>query len=55
MMQGLKLSDQSEFILKARLSKSGDVMNKEGDWQGSSAVIKAGQISPVDIIINEQL
>lgn len=55
MMQGMKLSDQSEFVIKARLSKSGDVMNKEGDWQGTSAVIKAGQIKPVAIIINEQL
>jgi len=55
MMQGMKLSDQSEFVIKARLSKSGDVMKKEGDWQGTSAVIKAGQIEPVAIIINEQL
>ena len=55
MMQGMKLSDHSEFIIKARLSKTGDVMNKEGDWQGVSKVIKAGQKSPVDIIITEQL
>ena len=55
MMQGMKLSDQSEFIIKARLSKSGDVMKKEGDWEGASQVIKAGQVAPVDIIINEQL
>jgi len=55
MMQGMKLSDQSEFVIKARLSKTGDVTRKEGDWQGTSAVIKKGQSSPVDIIIAEQL
>ncbi|PKG39883.1 c-type cytochrome biogenesis protein CcmI [Psychromonas sp. Urea-02u-13] len=55
MMQGMKLSDHSEFVIKARLSKSGDVMNKEGDWQGVSNVIKAGQKSPVNIMITEQL
>jgi cytochrome c-type biogenesis protein CcmH len=55
MMQGMKLSDQSEFLIKARLSKNGDVMKKAGDWQGTSGVITAGQIEPVAIIINEQL
>ncbi|WP_022942006.1 c-type cytochrome biogenesis protein CcmI [Psychromonas hadalis] len=55
MMQGMKLSDHSEFIIKARLSKSGDVMNKSGDWQGVSDVIKAGQTTPVNIIISEPL
>ena len=55
MMQGMTLSQHSEFIIKARLSKSGDVMNKEGDWQGTSPVIKKGQIKAVGIIINEQL
>jgi cytochrome c-type biogenesis protein CcmI len=55
MMPGMKLSDQNEFIIKVRLSKSGDVMNKEGDWQGTSKVIKAGQIEAVNIIITEQL
>lgn len=55
MMQGMKLSDQSEFVIKARLSKNGDVMKKAGDWQGTSGVITAGQIEPVTIIINEQL
>ena len=55
MMQGMKLSDQSEFVMKARISKSGDVMKKSGDWEGTSDVIKAGQTSPVNIMINEQL
>jgi cytochrome c-type biogenesis protein CcmI len=55
MMQGMKLSDHSEFVIKARLSKSGDVMNKEGDWQGVSKLIKAGQKLPVNIMITEQL
>lgn len=55
MMQGMKLSDQTEFIIKARLSRSGDVMKKEGDWQGVSKIIKSGQVAPVNIIINEQL
>ncbi|GLS89429.1 c-type cytochrome biogenesis protein CcmI [Psychromonas marina] len=55
MMQGMKLSDQSEFVIKARLSKSGNVMNKEGDWQGTSTVIEAGQLTPINIVISEQL
>lgn len=55
MMQGIKLSDQSEFIIKARLSRSGDVMNKEGDWQGVSEVIKKGRLLPVNIKIAERL
>lgn len=55
MVQGLKLSDQSEFIIKVRISKTGDVMNKDGDWQGVSGIIKAGQTTPVNIIINEKL
>jgi len=55
MMQGIKLSDQSEFIIKARLSKSGDVMNKKGDWEGISQVITKGQTLPVAITITEQL
>lgn len=55
MMEGMKLSDQDEFVIKARLSKSGDVMNKAGDWQGVSSVITAGQTTAVEIIIAEQL
>lgn len=55
MIEGMKLSDQGEFIIKVRLSKSGNVMNKEGDWQGVSEVITAGQPNVVNIIINEQL
>ncbi|PKF62911.1 c-type cytochrome biogenesis protein CcmI [Psychromonas sp. psych-6C06] len=55
MMQGMKLSDQSEFIIKARLSKHGDVMKKSGDWEGVSDVVKLGQEMPVNIIISEQL
>lgn len=55
MMQGMKLSDHSKFIIKVRLSKSGNAMKKEGDWQGTSQVIKMGKINVVDIIINEQL
>jgi cytochrome c-type biogenesis protein CcmH len=55
MIQGMKLSDQSEFVIKARISKRGDVMNKEGDWEGVSPVIKSGQLAPVNIVITEQL
>ncbi|WP_413701334.1 hypothetical protein ACLKMH_06575 [Psychromonas sp. KJ10-10] len=55
MVKGLKLSDQSEFIVKVRISKTGDVMNKDGDWQGVSGIIKAGQTTPVNIVINEKL
>tara|TARA_R110001583_G_scaffold26571_3_gene95755 strand:+ start:22521 stop:23807 length:1287 start_codon:yes stop_codon:yes gene_type:complete len=55
MMPGVTLSGQTEFIIKVRISKTGDVMNKTGDWQGVSGVIKAGQSTPIDIVINEQL
>lgn len=55
MIKGMQLSDHNEFTIKVRLSKSGDVMNKKGDWQGVSQVITAGQKLPVDIIITEQL
>jgi len=55
MIEGMKLSDQSEFIIKVRLSKSGDVMKKTGDWQGESGAIKAGQVEPINIIIKDQL
>jgi len=55
MMQGVKLSDQSEFVIKARLSHTGDVTRKEGDWQGTSSVIKKGQLAAINITITEQL
>jgi len=55
MIEGMKLSDQNEFIIKVRLSESGNVMSKEGDWQGVSSVITAGQQDPINIMINEQL
>jgi len=55
MMQGMNLSAQSEFVIKARLSQTGNVTRQEGDWQGGSAVIKKGQLAPVNITINEQL
>ncbi|MEI6895883.1 MAG: c-type cytochrome biogenesis protein CcmI [Psychromonas sp.] len=55
MMQGMKLSDHSEFVIKARLSKSGDVMNKKGDWEGVSSVIKSGQQATVNIVITDAL
>ncbi len=38
----MKLSNASEVIIGARISKSGDAMPRAGDLQGSSAVVKVG-------------
>ncbi|MEJ6121219.1 c-type cytochrome biogenesis protein CcmI [Vibrio sp. 2-Bac 85] len=54
MMQGIKLSDHKQFIIKARISADGTVNKTNGQWSGVSQVIKAGQKAAVNIEINQQ-
>lgn len=51
LMPGNKLSQASEVVLVARISKSGDAKSQAGDLQGKSAAVKPGD--KVDIEINE--
>ena len=45
MMQGIKLSDHKQFIIKARISADGTVNRTDGQWFGTSSVVEAGQQS----------
>jgi len=55
MMEGVKLSDYPEFIIKARVSVNGNVNNKEGDWQGKSEKITTGKAETIKLLISEKL
>ena len=54
MVQGIKLSDHPQFIIKARISADGTVNKDAGQWSGESGVIDAGEESAINIIINQQ-
>jgi len=54
MMQGIKLSDHKQFIIKARISADGTVNQTDGQWFGVSSVVKAGSTEQIYIEINEQ-
>lgn len=54
MMQGVKLSDHKQFIIKARISADGTVNKTSGQWFGKSGVINAGDKAAINIEINEQ-
>jgi len=54
MMQGIKLSDHKQFIIKARISANGSVNKDAGEWFGQSEVIKAGEGQVIDIRIDQQ-
>ena len=54
MMQGIKLSDHPQFIIKARISADGTVNKDSGQWSGKSGVINAGEESAINIEINQQ-
>jgi cytochrome c-type biogenesis protein CcmH len=54
MMQGLKLSDHKQFIIKARISANGSVNKDAGEWFGQSEVIKAGEGQVINIQINQK-
>lgn len=59
MMQGIKLSDYKQFVIKARISADGTVNKINGQWLGESEVINAldkneKQKKIVNIEINQQ-
>ncbi|TEW51626.1 c-type cytochrome biogenesis protein CcmI [Psychromonas algicola] len=54
MMQGIKLSDHKQFIIKARISADGTVNRTDGQWFGASKIVEAGSTEQIDIEINEQ-
>ena len=54
MMQGVKLSDHEEFVVKARISVDGTVNKVSGQWAGKSTIIKAGTKDVIYIEINER-
>jgi len=54
MMQGIKLSDHQQFIIKARISADGSVSRTNGQWFGTSSVIDAGSTEQINVEINEQ-
>ncbi|MEL3927791.1 c-type cytochrome biogenesis protein CcmI [Aeromonas enteropelogenes] len=57
MMEGSKLEAYPELQFKARLSRGGNVMNKEGAFEGVSATVKTVTIpsAPIDIRIDHAL
>ena len=54
MMQGVKLSNYKQFMIKARISADGTVNRTDGQWFGTSPVIEAGSVAQINIEINEQ-
>ncbi|MGR1252452.1 c-type cytochrome biogenesis protein CcmI [Aeromonas veronii] len=57
MMEGSKLEAYPELQFKARLSRGGNVMNKEGAFEGVSVSVKTAEIpaAPIDIRIDHAL
>ena len=57
MMQGSKLAAHPELQFKARLSRGGNVMNKEGAFEGVSVTVPTNAIptAPIDIRIDHAL
>ncbi|MCF5910267.1 c-type cytochrome biogenesis protein CcmI [Aeromonas veronii] len=57
MMEGSKLAAYPELQFKARLSHGGNVMNKEGAFEGVSVPVKTAEIpaAPIDIRIDHAL
>ncbi|MDX7874752.1 c-type cytochrome biogenesis protein CcmI [Aeromonas veronii] len=57
MMEGSKLAAYPELQFKARLSRGGNVMNKEGAFEGVSVLVKTAEIpaAPIDIRIDHAL
>ncbi|WP_421223886.1 c-type cytochrome biogenesis protein CcmI [Aeromonas enteropelogenes] len=57
MMEGSKLEAYPELQFKARLSRGGNVMNKEGAFEGVSAPVNTATIpsAPIDIRIDHAL
>jgi cytochrome c-type biogenesis protein CcmH len=57
MMEGSKLATYPQLQFKARLSRGGNVMNKEGAFEGVSTPIPTDAIpsAPIDIRIDHAL
>lgn len=57
MMEGNKLAAYPELQFKARLSRGGNVMNKEGAFEGASVPVATSSIpsAPIDIRIDHAL
>lgn len=57
MVEGSKLAAYPELQFKARLSRGGNVMNKEGAFEGVSVSVKTAEIpaAPIDIRIDHAL
>lgn len=57
MMEGSKLAAYPELQFKARLSRGGNVTNKEGAFEGVSVPVKTAEIpaAPIDIRIDHAL
>ncbi|MGR1182968.1 c-type cytochrome biogenesis protein CcmI [Aeromonas veronii] len=57
MMEGSKLAAYPELQFKARISRGGNVMNKEGAFEGVSVPVKTAEIpaAPIDIRIDHAL
>ncbi|MBP4040475.1 c-type cytochrome biogenesis protein CcmI [Aeromonas sp. SrichE-2G] len=57
MMEGSKLAAHAELQFKARLSRGGNVMNKEGAFEGVSVTVPTGTLpaAPIDIRIDHAL
>ncbi|ROV58813.1 c-type cytochrome biogenesis protein CcmI [Vibrio ponticus] len=52
MMQGQKLSQLEDYMVRVRVDNDGNVATKEGDWYGESSAAKMGEA--VEVIVNEQ-
>ena len=55
MMEGTKLSNYPELVIKARISPSADVSQKTGQWQGKSKILKTTDSHELTIKISESL
>ena len=53
MMEGVKLSDYPNFIIKARISVDGNASNIAGQWQGQSESIAAGDKQNIQINVSK--
>ncbi len=55
MSPAMRLSKFKQVVISARVSKSGDATPRSGDLSGSSAVIQTGEVTGVNITIDQIL
>ncbi|WP_026972648.1 c-type cytochrome biogenesis protein CcmI [Aliagarivorans marinus] len=55
MMEGLKLSQQGDFFITARLSYDDNVQTTSGDWEGTSDPVAQGEATPIRLTIDQLL